>query len=329
MNDTGLDSLRDSEGEEMVQITVEDLFHAIQSKLQLELMAGKEGLNNVLRKPRIQKSSLALAGHTDHIDPSKIQILGETEITYLSTLSPEKREKRLERFTESQVPCFIVTKGQDVPEELIRISNLQKIPLLRSPKYSSRCIKRITSYLEEVLAHRVTRSGVLVDVYGVGILILGKSGIGKSECALDLIDRGHRLVTDDAVVIKKKDPDILIGSSPDLTRRHMEIRGLGIINIKDLYGVSSIQEEKEINLVVELIEWSPSENIDRLGLDEKTYGILNVPKPYLRMPVRPGRNMALILEVAAKNHLLKTTGVASARRFEKKLLDEINEQSEH
>jgi HPr kinase/phosphorylase len=186
----------------MVQVTVEELFRANQSKLQLQLIAGEAGLQNPVRKPRIQKSSLALAGYTAHIDSAKIQFLGETELSYLFSLSPAKREEVLSKFTERQVPCFIATKALEIPDELIRMCDNKKIPLLRSPHFSSRCIKRITSYLEEALAHRVTRSGVLVDIYGVGIFILGKSGIGKSECALDLIDRGHRLVADDVVRVK-------------------------------------------------------------------------------------------------------------------------------
>ncbi len=312
----------------MPEITVEELFRANRDKLQLELIAGGNGFGNLIRKPRIQKSSLALAGFTAHIDSAKIQFLGETEISYLFTLSEEDRIDRLNRFGENQVPCFIVTKGLETPESLIRMCNTRKIPLFRSPYYSSRCIKRITSYLEEALARTITRSGVLVDVYGVGILIFGKSGIGKSECALDLIDRGHRLVADDVVVIKQKPPDVLVGSSPDLTRQHMEIRGLGIINIQDLYGISSIQKENEIELIVELVEWKSEGPIDRLGLDERTYKILDVVKPLLRMPVTPGRNMALIIEVAARNHLLKMTGYSPAHRFEKRVLRRIQEKDE-
>lgn len=312
----------------MTQVTVEDLFKANQSKLQLELLAGEEGLKNFIQKPRIQKSSLALAGYTVHIDSSKIQFLGETEISFLISLSPEEREKRLNQFSESMVPCFFVTKGLGVPEELVRVCNHKKIPILRSPLFSSHCIKRITSYLEEALAHRITRSGVLVDVYGVGILILGKSGIGKSECALDLIDRGHRLVADDTVMIKKKDMETLVGGSSDMTSHHMEIRGLGIINIKDLYGVSSIQQEKEIDLVVELVEWKASESFDRLGLEERSFEIMEVMKPFLRMPVTPGRNMALIMEVAARNYLLKSSGHFSARLFDNKLKKKIQSHYE-
>ena len=312
----------------MAQVTVSDLFKANQSRLRLELIAGEEGLNHLIRKPRIQKSSLALAGYTAHIDSSKVQFLGETEISFLISLSPEERENRLNQFSESMFPCFFMTKGLDVPEELVRICNLKKIPILRSPLYSSHCIKRITSYLEEALAHRITRSGVLVDVYGVGILILGKSGIGKSECALDLIDRGHRLVADDTVMIKKKDMETLVGSCPDMTSHHMEIRGLGIINIKDLYGVSSIQQGKEIDLFVELVEWKASESFDRLGLEERTFEIMDVMKPFLRMPVTPGRNMALIIEVAARNYLLKSSGHFPARSFEKKLSRKIQSHDE-
>ncbi len=315
----------------MTQVTVEELFHANRSKLQLELIAGGEGLQNLIRKPRIQKSSLALAGYTAHIDSSKIQFLGETEISYLYSLAPEERAERVSHFNESAVPCFIATKGLEIPEELVQMCDLRKIPLFRSPLFSSRCIKWITSYLEEELASRITRSGVFVDVYGVGILILGKSGIGKSECALDLIDRGHRLVADDVVMIMKKDTETLVGSCPDLTSHHMEIRGLGIINIKDLYGVSSIQKKKEIDLVLELVEWTASESFDRLGLEEQTFGIMDVMKPFLRMPVTPGRNMALIMEVAARNHLLKATGFSSVHRFESRLdqaIKDLHEKTE-
>ncbi len=290
----------------------------------MKLVGGAEGLANHIGKPRIQKSSLALTGYIDHIDAAKIQFLGETEISYLLTLPPQERLRRLEAFGKSGVPCLIVTKGLDVPAELVRVCDAQRIPLLRTSHFSSRTIKWVTAYLEEALAHRLTRPGVMVDVYGVGMLILGRSGIGKSEAALDLIDRGHRLVADDVVAIKKKSTDSLIGSSPDLTRQHMEIRGLGIINIQDLYGISCIQKRKEIDLIVELVEWSPTESFDRLGLEEQTFSIMDVQKPFLRMPVTPGRNMALIIEVAARNYLLKATGHSSARRFEKKLIKQID-----
>ncbi|NOY54046.1 MAG: HPr(Ser) kinase/phosphatase [Deltaproteobacteria bacterium] len=310
------------------EISVEDLFEANRSKLDLEWIAGREGKRNPIRKPRIQKSSMALTGYTAHIDTAKIQIIGETEISYLFRLSPADRKENLLKFSQSPLPCCIVTKGLEIPEELVAVCEDRNIPLLLTPHFSSHCIQQVTSYLEKALARHLTRPGVLVDVYGVGILILGKSGIGKSECALDLIDRGHRLVADDAVTIWKNGPETLMGKSPEMTRRHMEIRGLGVINIKDLYGVSSIQHEKEIELVVELMEWAPGDNVERLGLDERAYRIMDVPKPFLQMPVRPGRNMALIIEVAARNHLLKSAGHFSARRFEERLMKRISRQHE-
>jgi len=310
------------------EISVEDLFAANQGKLDLEWVAGREGDRNPIRKPRIQKASMALTGYTAHIDTAKIQIIGETEISYLFRLSPAEREENLRKFSRSPLPCCIVTKGLEIPEELIALCEERNIPLFRTPHFSSRCIQQVTSYLEKALARHLTRPGVLVDVYGVGMLILGKSGIGKSECALDLIDRGHRLVADDAVTIWKNGPESLMGKSPEMTRQHMEIRGLGVINIQDLYGVSSIQHEKEIELIVELMEWTPGDSIERLGLDERTYTIMDVPKPFLQMPVRPGRNMALIMEVAARNHLLKSVGHFSARRFEERLMKRISSQDE-
>jgi HPr kinase/phosphorylase len=199
------------------------------------------------------------------------------------------------------------------------------VPLLSTPLMSSVFINRVTKFLEFRLAPSTTVHGVLIDVLGVGVLLLGKSGIGKSEAALDLVMRGHRLVADDIVDIRRRPPDIVFGSGSDIIKHHMEIRGLGIINIKDLFGIAAVRDTKKIELVVELVEWSPDEEYDRLGVEDLTYTILDVTIPQLRIPVRPGRNMTSIIEVAARNQLLKIQGHHSAREFQDRLNKAIAE----
>jgi HPr kinase/phosphorylase len=198
------------------------------------------------------------------------------------------------------------------------------VSLFRSPEITSSLIRRITTYLEDVLAPETSVHGCLVDVYGVGILIIGKSGIGKSECALGLVERGHRLVGDDVVVIRRKIQDAIFGNAADLIKYHMEIRGLGILNIKDLFGVSSIRQNKKIELVVELVQWLEDLNVERLGLDELTYSILGLDIPYLKIPVRPARDLTMIIEVAARNHLLKRMGFYAAREFDDSLHERLS-----
>jgi HPr kinase/phosphorylase len=220
---------------------------------------------------------------------------------------------------------LVITHNQEIPELLLQGADEKGIPLFRTHLRSFDFIERITKYLEEKLASNSSIHGVLMDVFGVGILILGKSGIGKSECALDLILRGHRLVADDMVYIQKQSPPALIGSGFDVIQHHMEIRGLGIINIRSLFGVEAIRERKKIELVLELMEWDTHREYDRLGFEEEKYPILGVELPMLRIPVTPARNLTTIIEVAARNHLLKVMGYNSALEFEKKLLRKMEE----
>lgn len=305
----------------MTGIPVRTFFEHNREDLGLEILAGSEGLDRNIAAPRIQKPGLALAGFLDQIQEERIQILGETELSYLKTLDPPVAEKRLEVLASTAISCLILTRSQDPPPMLPVFCERFNLPLLRSPHSSSTLIRGIVGYLEEVLAPEICHHGCLVDVFGAGIFIIGESGIGKSECALGLIERGHRFIADDMVVIRRKIPGILIGRAPDLLRNHMEIRGLGILNIKDLFGVSSIRAGQKIDLVVELVPWQPETKVDRLGLDEKTYSILDVEVSRLEIPVRPGRDLALILEVAARNHLLKKMGFYAARELHRNLSD--------
>ena len=306
----------------MKAITVADILKDGDYHLGLRLVAGKIGLSREVTVPRIQKPGLALAGYLEQIHPDRVQILGSVELSYLSTISEKQREVAIKNLCSLDVACFIITRGLPVPRILIREANKRGIAVLKTDLLSSVLINRITTFLEEKLAETVAVHGVLADVLEVGILIIGKSGIGKSECALDLVLKGHRLVADDMVEIRKKLPAHLIGRGTELIKYHMEIRGLGIINVRDLFGITSIRDEKEIDVVVELMEWAEEEH-DRLGLDEKKYIILGVALPYLRVPVRPGRNMATIIEVAARNHLLKMTGRHSSKELQEALMKKI------
>lgn len=305
-------------------LTINDLLQDKEYGLGLSLFAGGSGLSHRLYSARIQKPGLALTGYTEHLHPDRLQVLGNTEISYLSQMTGEQAVFNIARFCSFPISCFIVTKGLEPPAYLIDEAERAGIPLLGTPLQSSLFISLITKFLEERLLPTTHIHGVLVDVLGVGVLLLGKSGIGKSECALDLVIRGHRLVGDDIINIKKKVPASLVGQAGEMIQYHLEIRGLGIINIKDLYGVSSIREKKIIDMVIELVEWDAEHEYDRLGVDDQVYSILGVDLPYICIPVRPGRNLTSIIEVAARNFLLKGMGYHSAREFQEKLLARLD-----
>jgi HPr kinase/phosphorylase len=306
----------------MPRISITELLAEKEAGLDLELLAGQTGLDREVQVPRIQKPGLALAGYTKNLHPDRIQILGSTELTYLDEITdrdPLRARQSLEQLCALKICCFIITKGLPAPPLLLDAVERQGIPLLRSHHISSTFISLITQYLEERLLPQTTVHGVLVDVLGVGVLLIGKSGIGKSECALDLVLRGHRLVADDVVKVRFKFPAVLFGEGSDLLHYHMEIRGLGIINIKHLFGVAAIRERKKIDLVIELAEWQEGAEYDRLGLEERHYDLLGVKLPLQTIPVRPGRNITGIVEVAARNQLLKEMGYHSAVEFEARL----------
>lgn len=312
----------------MLSIDVGELLKDKNSTLKLKLVAGKKGVKKKINIPRIQKPGLALIGDTSKLHPGRIQILGKSEITYLQSLGAGKVKGIIKKICETDVACFIVTRGNKAPSQLTSQANKYGICVFTTPILTSMFINRITRFLEDQLTASVTVHGVLLDVLGVGILIIGKSGIGKSESALDLVLRGHRLIADDVVLIKKKPPATLYGTSSELIQHHMEIRGLGILNIKDLFGVASIRDFKLIEIVVELVEWDFNYEYDRLGIDEHKYTILDVPIPYLKIPVSPGRNITTVIEVAARNHLLKQRGHYSSKAFQEKLNQELLKNAE-
>lgn len=307
-----------------ISLAIQDLLEDAEYGLDLRLITGKAGLGHRLYSSRIQKPGLALTGYTEHLHPDRVQVLGNTEISYLSQIPEQQAVGYIQKLCSFPISCFIVTKGLDPPEFLKNEAEKAGIPLLVTPTQSSTFISLITKFLEERLLPTTHIHGVLVDVLGVGVLLLGKSGIGKSECALDLVIRGHRLVADDIIHVKKKMPASLVGQAAEMIQYHMEIRGLGIINIKDLFGVSSIREKKIIHMVLELVDWDPEQEYERLGIDDRIYSILGVDLPHLKIPVRPGRNLTSIIEVAARNYLLKGMGYHSARDFHERLMARLD-----
>ncbi len=310
----------------MSDIFIEQLEQDKEFHLGLTLVAGQKGLKKRIAHSQVQKMGLALTGFTRYTNPDRLQVLGKTEMSYLSSLPGDLQEKIVRQICSLGLSCLVVTRNLEIPESLLREADDKGIPLFRTTLNSTEFIDRVTKFLEEKLASTHSLHGVLMDVFGVGILILGKSGIGKSECALDLILRGHRLVADDMVSIQRRSPTTLIGSGFEVIQHHMEVRGLGIINIRSLFGVEAIREKKKIELVLELVEWDTQQEYDRLGFEEEKYTILGVDLPMLRIPVTPARNLTTIIEVAARNHLLKVMGYDSALEFEKKLLRKMEER---
>ena len=300
-------------------LSIQEILSDKEYGLGLTLIGGERGLANRVSSSRIQKPGLALAGYTEHLHPDRIQVLGNTEVSYLEQIDPGFATETITALCSFPISCFIITKGLKPPPVLLDGAVKAGIPVLSSHHQSSTFISLITKFLEESLLPTTHLHAVLVDVMGVGVLLTGKSGIGKSECALDLIIRGHRLVADDMVFIKKKMPAALVGQAEEAILHLMEIRGLGIINIKDLYGVSSIRDKKIIDMMLELVEWDSDHDYDRLGVDDKTTTILGIDIPHISIPVRPGRNLGSIIEVAARNFLLKGMGYHSARDFQERL----------
>lgn len=307
--------------------TAEILRSPALADLELRVVTGEAGFGRAISWGRIQRPGLALAGFIPYIKPGRIQILGESELNYLDTMPTQVRAERIEAICALPVAAFVITKGQKPPDDIVRECRRREIPLLVSDRTTSVIIQSITRVLEDELAPATTLHGVLVDVYGMGVLLLGESGIGKSECALDLVHRGHRLVADDAVEIRRYPSGALVGRAAEMIRYHMELRGIGIINIKHLFGVSAVRASKSIELVIELQRWDPQKKYDRLGLDGETYAILERDRPLLRLPVASGRNLALLIEIAARNELLKSQGYDAAKEFARRVDEEIARNS--
>ena len=304
-------------------VSVRELLGGELSDLGLRVLCGAARLDNKISNPRVQKPGLAFAGYYPYIKPGRVQILGESELAYLETLPAGVRAERFAAITALPIPVFVITKGLTPMPDFIAQCERLDLPVLSSSAMSSAVIKRLSYFLEDHLVPSTRLHGVLMEIHGLGVLLIGSSGVGKSECALDLITRGHSLVADDRVTVKRYPSGELIGFCEEPLRHHMELRGLGIINVQDLFGLAAVRERKAIDLVIELEHWQEGRTYDRLGLDETVHQILEVPCPYIKMPVALGRNLSILVEIAARNHVLKVQGHHSAREFARKLEEQL------
>jgi HPr kinase/phosphorylase len=309
-----------------VTITLRDLLGRRGDPLQLSPLTGELGLDRPIPDPEVASPGLALAGYIARFMPRRLHVLGETEITYLNSLTPDDRRTRLEAFFGFDLPCIFVTKGQDVPRELLDLARVRGVPLLLTKLKTAEFYRRIKPVLEESFAPRTTLHGSLADVYGVGLLFVGRSGIGKSECVLDLVERGHRLVADDVVQVTRRSTDILIGQGHELAGHHMEVRGIGLIDIPALFGVRAVRQQKRIEVVVQLEDWESAQDADRTGLAQLETTILDVALPRVIVPLNPGKNITVISEVVAMMHLLRYSGVDVAAAFNERLIRRMKEK---
>ncbi|HEX2450918.1 MAG TPA: HPr(Ser) kinase/phosphatase [Gemmatimonadales bacterium] len=295
--------------------------------LQLEALTGELGLDRQLPDAEVASPGLALAGYTGRFAPGRLHVLGETEITFLRSMESADRRRRLEVFFGFDLPCIFVTKNQQVPQELLDLAQERSVPVLRSKLKTAEFYRRIKPIVEDAFAPRTTLHGSLADVYGVGLLFVGRSGIGKSECVLDLVERGHRLVADDVVQVTRRGHDVLIGKGHELAAHHMEIRGIGLIDIPALFGVRAVRQQKRIEVIVQLEDWETAKDADRTGLARQETLILEVSVPKVVVPLNPGKNITVISEVVAMNHLLRYSGIDTAAAFNERLIRRMKEKS--
>ncbi len=310
------------------KLTVGRLIERMRETLELEHDAATDGLDRVIESPNVSSPGLVLAGYIDRFPARRLQVLGETEITYLKSLDPEVRRQHLTTFFSFRIPCVFVTKGQEPGPDLRALAAEAGVAVICSRLKTNEFYTRIKPWLEEEFAPTTNLHGSLSDIFGVGLLFVGRSGIGKSECVLDLVERGHRLVADDLVIATRRGSGVLIGRGHELQRHHMEIRGVGLVDIPAIFGVRAVRQQKRIEVVVQLEEWQHGASVDRTGLDTEVTTILDVELPKVRVPLNPGKNITVIAEVIAMNHLLKYSGVDPAERFNERLLRQMRGKSE-
>ncbi len=298
-------------------------FKENEGRLDLELVTTREGLRRKITEKNLHRPGLALAGFLELFTYQRIQILGNTEMTYLRNLDEAQRRTKLQRVFEFDIPCLIVTDSNEVFPEMIEEADRRKIAIFKTSYSTTLLIHLLSDYLDDKFAPKMDMHGTLVDVYGTGVLFTGRSGIGKSEIALDLVERGHRLVADDVVILTKKAEGILIGSGPEMLKHFMEIRGVGIIDVRQIFGVRAIRLQKRVEVLVELVEWDPKKSYERVGIDEEEKDLLGVKIPHLQLPIFPGKNITVIAEVIALNLHLKIYGYHPAKVFNTRLMDSL------
>ncbi|QNQ80722.1 HPr(Ser) kinase/phosphatase [Lactobacillus sp. PV034] len=304
------------------------VYELVKANSTLKVIEGENFLKQkVISVSDISRPGLELTGYFDFYPKERIQLLGRTEISYSKNLSHEDREKVFERMATPETPCFVISRDLPVPEELISACNAAKIPVLQSKLATTRLSSLLTDYLDEKLAPRKSMHGVLVEIYGMGVMIIGNSGVGKSETALDLIKRGHRLIADDRVDVFQKDEKTVVGEAPKILKHLMEIRGIGIIDVMNLFGAGSVRDNSEIQLIIKLENWNPESNYERLGLNEDKKELVGVSIPQITIPVKVGRNLAIIIEVAAMNFRAKRMGYDASKKFKQNLAELISDNS--
>jgi HPr kinase/phosphorylase len=308
-------------------VTVESFYNSHAEKLQMKLEGPRVGFHRKIREPTINRPGLALSGFYTYFAEKRVQVLGAAEHSYLKSLAPKVREERFRDLCERKIPCLVMSRGFHLAPELLRVTEEAKIAVFRTPMITMKFINAATIALEVDFSPTVTEFGSTVDILGVGVLIRGASGIGKSECVLGLIERGYSLVADDVTRITSLEGRELMATAPELTRNHMEVRGIGIINVASVFGIGSIRIEKRLDLVVTLTEWEEVEEIDRVGMERESYEILGMKVPHVTIPVRPGRDIARLIEVAAMDQKLKGLGHNSAVEFNTRLLNLMEPKS--
>ncbi len=307
------------------RITIRELLSEQGKAAKIRLLAGEKGLDRYIDHPRMQKPSLAFAGYIEHLSDYRLQVIGQTEMSYLATRSPEEQKQAIDAVFNLRLAGVVITRGQQPPDFIVDAARRTDTPLMISDYPSSTFMTNMLLFLSHRLAPVLYQHGVYMDIFGLGVLITGASGIGKSEIGLELISRGHRLIADDMVEFSRESPKVTVGRSPDALRYHMEIRGLGILNIRDLYGAAAITDTKRLSLMVELVPWDQVAPEDRvLGEDSET-GILDVPIPRIPIPIRSGRSLAVLIEVATRNQLLKQRGIHSGEDFVQSLQNRIEQ----
>ncbi len=281
--------------------------------------------NIMISTADVNRPALQIVGYFDYFDPDRIQVMGKVELTYLEQFPAEKRKSLLRPLFERPIPCLVITRGMQVQPEMTELAKEYDITLLRTEETTSEFVSALISYLHVQIAPRKTRHGVLVEVYGEGILILGESGVGKSENAIELLKRGHRLVADDAVEIKRVSSKTLVGSAPDIIRHFVELRGIGIIDVKEIFGIGAVKDTESIDMIIHLEHWKEGKQYDRLGMVDEYTNIMGINVPSLTVPVRPGRNLAIIIEVAAMNNRQKRMGYNAAVELNNRLMKQMQE----
>jgi HPr kinase/phosphorylase len=310
------------------RLTVGRLYERLHQVLQLEIIEGTGRLEREIASPNVSSPGLALAGYIERFPARRLQVLGQTEIQYLESLPPDELRRILDLFFSFPLPAVFITKGQRAPAELVAAASKAAIPVLCSQLKTNEFYSRLKPWLEEEFAPTTNLHGSLADVFGVGLLFVGKSGIGKSECVLDLVERGHRLVADDLVVAKRRGSDVLIGRGHELQRHHMEVRGIGLVDVPSVFGIRAVRQQKRIEVVVQLEEWNQDAVVERTGLDGSSTTILDVELPKITVPLNPGKNITVIAEVIAMNHLLKYSGIDPAARFNERLMRQMRAASD-